>query len=154
MDASTRQRAVNTAPSVILRVASYGADDRLAGTLKAGASVKLTVALHGAWGDNANVAGTLSTTDAAVSVTKATSVWGPILSGQTVENRLLIHSAFPSRPGTYGRVVTFTLATIADGVASTVTFTATTESAVVTVGGTLTGDTLWTNDRGLFRPTM
>jgi hypothetical protein len=139
-------QAVATTPVPVIRFANYAADGQTGGTLEAGAAVTLTVTLRNDWLDTSMVTATLTTTDTVVSVTKATAIWGAIDSGESATN-----SADPFQvsvaTGVYNHTVPFSLQVVADGNVATLAFTATTESAEVTVGGTLSSDTVWTNDR-------
>jgi subtilisin family serine protease len=138
--------AMTTTPTTLLRFVSHSANQVTGGAIKAGADVAIRVTLRNDWLGASLVTATLSTTDPVVTISKSTASWGAVASGATVTN-----SADPFQvsvpAGTFGRTIPFTLSVVADGIASSVSFSATTESATLTVGGTLVGDTLWTSDR-------
>jgi subtilisin family serine protease/PKD repeat protein len=139
-------KAVTTTPIPVIQFINYAADSQTNGSLKAGATVSVVVTLRNDWLSASSVTATLSTISSDVSVTKANAVWGAINSWQSVANNTdPLQVSVPA--GKYGLVIPFRLNVVADGVASTQTFTATTESQAVAVGGTLVSDTVWTNDR-------
>ena len=138
------QKAVTTAATPLFRYVSYAANGTTNAPLKAGATSTIVVTLRNDWKDVAAVAATLTTTSSDVTITDASGSWGAIASGQSVANSSnTFQVSVPA--GKYGLTIPFTLNIVADGVNSTVTFSAKTESATVTVGGTLTTQT-WTND--------
>ena len=139
-------KAVTTTPTSLLRVVDYAADGQLNGPVKTGSYVSLTITLRNDWGSAANVTAILSTTDMVVSIVQATASYGAINSMQSVANstnpfQILVVA------GNYGRIIPFRLDVIADGVTSTLFFTATTESQAVIVGGAISTNSVWTNDR-------
>jgi len=139
-------RAVTTTPMPDVQFVRYNADGQMGGALEAGGAVTLTVTLRNDWLNASTVTATLATTDSAASVTKATATWGAISSGESATNSVDPFQVSVAA-GTYNHTIPFSLQVAADGNVSTLAFTATTESAAVTVGGTLSSDTVWTNDR-------
>lgn len=139
-------QAAATAPVPDVQFVNYAADGQMGGTLEAGAVVTLTVTLRNDWLDASTVVATLATTDTVVSVTKATAAFGAISAGETVINRVDPFQVSVTA-GQYNHAIPFSLQVVSDGNVSVLVFTATTESAAVTVGGTLSSDTTWTNDR-------
>ena len=140
------QKAITTNPAPLLTVSDLSVDGQPSGAIPTGRSVELVISLHNDWGDAGSVSGLLSTTDGAVTVSKASANWSAIDSGQTVAN-----STDPFQisvaAGTYGHSIPFNLKITADGQVTNLAFSATTESATVVVGGTIISDTTWTNDR-------
>ncbi len=140
------EAALTTTPNPSFEAVSHAADGQTGGDIKTGTPVSLAVTLRNQWLDASSVSATLSTTNGDVSITKATADWGAVSALQSVTN-----AADPFQisvtAGKYGLNIPFTLSVLADGAGSTATFIATTESASVTVGGSITSDTTWTNDR-------
>jgi subtilisin family serine protease len=140
------QRAVTTTATPLFRYVSYAANGTTNVPLKAGATSAIAVTLRNDWKDASSVAATLTTTSSDVTITDANGSWGAIASGQSVANGSDMFQVFVPA-GKYSLTIPFTLNVIADGWISSFNFTTTTEPQTITVGGMLTTDTVWTNDR-------
>lgn len=138
--------AVNTTPMPMVQFVNYAANGQTNSWLKTSATVSLTITLRNDWRDASSVSATLSTTSSSVSVTKAAAAWGAIASGQAAANHADPFQVAVSA-GAYGLDIPFSLNVVADGVTSTFTFTASTETQAVNVSGAISTDTVWTNDR-------
>lgn len=140
------QKAMVTTPSPLIRFVDYAGNGQINGSLKVGTTVPLAITLRNDWKNVASINATLSTSSTDVSITKASASWGAIASGQSVANNSdSFQVTVPA--GKYSLAIPFALNIVADGVNSTFAFTATTESQAVNVGGILTSNTMWTNDR-------
>ncbi len=137
--------AMTTNGTPLMKFVNYGADGETNAGIKTVTNVVLTVTLRNDWKDAASVQATLSTNGGAVTLSDANANYGALASGESKTNtgdtfQISVTS------GLYGHVIPFTLSVNADGNHSQIQFNATTESAVVNVGGTIASDTVWTSD--------
>ena len=140
------QMGVTTAPIPLFRYVSYTANGTTNAPLQTGATSAIAVTLVNHWKDASSVTATLTTTSSDVTITDASGSWGAIASGQSVANSSNTFQV-SVLAGKYGLTIPFTLNIIADGINSTVTFNATTESVAVNISGAIASNTTWTNDR-------
>jgi subtilisin family serine protease len=140
-------KAVTTAATPRLSIDSYTVNGVINGTPSPGSTVSLVVRVRNSWGTVANAIGTLNTSDPHVTLINASASYGNIDAYALVTNETpFLFSVSSSAP--YGHAMAFSL-TIngAGGINLTLPFTITTESSTVQIGGFITSDTTWTNDR-------
>ena len=138
--------AVTTVPSLLLQYVSFAANGQTNAALTAGATLTLAVTLHNDWAAAGSVSATLVSGDSHVTVTKPNANWGALGSDQSSAN-----SADPFQvsvqAGAFGLNIPFTLNVLADGVPTTLHFTAATESVDQTIISPIASDATWTSDR-------
>ena len=130
-----------------LSIASYTVNGVANGTPAPGSTVDLVVRVRNTWGTITNATGTLSTSDPYVTLTTASTSYGSIDAYATATNATpFVFSV--SLPAPYAHPMAFSLTISgAGGVSAVLPFTITTENSTVQVGGFITSDTTWTNDR-------
>jgi len=141
------QTATTATATPLLNVSSYAIDGVTNGTPAPGSAVSLMVTIQNAWGTVTNATGTLSTSDPYVTVTSASAFYGDIDTYATAINAIpFTFSVSSSAP--YAHAIAFSL-TIngAGGVNVVLPLTISTENSTVQVGGFITTDMTWTNDR-------
>ena len=141
------QKALTMAPTPQLSLASYTVNGVTGGTPAPGSSVNLVVKIQNSWGMVTGVTGTLSSSDPSVTVTSASASYNNIDAYAAATNAVPFKfSVSPS--ALYGQTLTLALTiNAAGGVNVVLPLTITTESSTVLVGGYITADTTWTNDR-------
>jgi len=141
------QKAVTTVAVPRLNIVGYTVNGVTSGRPSPGTTVNLIVTVRNSWGTVTNATGTLSTSDTYVTLTNVSASYGSIDAYAMAANATpFVFTISSSAP--YGHAMAFSL-TIngAGGVNVVLPFTITTESSVVQVGGFITSDATWTNDR-------
>ncbi len=142
------ETAVTIAPHPILEIASTGSNGDEQGKPTPGESATLEITIHNDWLDATSVSGSLSTTDPHVTITQGAGSFGDLLAGESAANTPDYAFDVALAAG-YNHDIPFTLQVTANNGAYTVDldFIITTRSADEPVGGTITTNTTWTNDK-------
>lgn len=141
------QKAITTAAVPQLSIVRYTVNGVTSGTPSPGSTVSLVVTVRNTWGTVTDAIGTLSTSDPYVTLTTASASYGSIDAYATAANTTpFVFSVSPSAPYAHPMAFSLTISGVG-GMNVILPLTITTENSIVQIGGFITSDTTWTNDR-------